>query len=353
MNVAFFGAESHFVFTRSSHFFTDAMQRMLGPFLISGTDWRWVHLPRRRRWDLVIFWQYLPERWELDCLAADRVVLVPMYDNCPKDRASWEIYHDCRVLCFSRTLGELLRAYGLRVLDARYFPPVPAQGVTWDGEGLRGFFWPRKRELSWLHVRPMMEGAAWSRIHLHVTDNLSEVPLEISPEDARRLPLERSTWFASPRDYLRVLGQHQVFFAPRRTEGIGMSFLEALSLGMAVIAPNGATMNEYIESGVNGCLYDPDSPVAPQWPHARSWGDEARRRCLRGREQWLASLPRIRDFLLEGHPVRAAARPDIRRIQATRTAWPRYLRYRAWRGMLFLRNALVPWLRRGRAGQRG
>jgi len=43
MNVAFFGAEAHFVYTGSSHFFTDALVRALGPIKISGTDWRWVH----------------------------------------------------------------------------------------------------------------------------------------------------------------------------------------------------------------------------------------------------------------------------------------------------------------------
>lgn len=346
MNVAFFGAESHFVYTGSSRFFTDVLAQAVGPIKISGTDWRWVHLPLRRRWDLVVFFQYLPERWELDCLEADHVALVPMYDNCPKDRASWEIYADCRILCFSRTLADLLAGYGLNVLTARYFPPVPERGVDWDG-GLRAFFWPRKPELNWSHLRPLLQGTSWSRVHLHVTDNLSEVPLDLTDEDARSLPLTRSSWFSSQEDYVRLLREHQVFFASRRTEGIGMSFLEAMSLGMAVIAPDGATMNEYIRSGANGYLFDADSPVAPPWDQAQAWGDEARRQCIQGREAWLQSLPGIFDFLL-GPPTRVKAKPDFRRTRAMVQAWPPYIRYRGWKLLLKVRNTFFPWIRRRR-----
>ena len=344
MNVAFVGAELHFVYTRSSRFFIDLLRTTLGPVTVFTSEWRWIHLPRRR-WDLVVFWQFLPERWELDCLDAANVVLVPMYDECPKNRSAWEIYGDCKVLCFSETLGGLLEGYGLRVLTARYFPPVPAKGVPWDGEGLRLFFWPRKPDLTWTHVRPLVAGGPWSRVHLHVTDNVSEVPLDLAESD-RGLPITRSSWFSTPSDYLRLLGEHQVFFAPRRSEGIGMSFLEAMSLGMAVVAPNDATMNEYITSNVNGYLYDPEAPVAPAWIRARSWGEQARRSCAEGRQRWLQAIPRIRAFMVDGQPPRAAARADSRQERATREARPGYLRYRAWKLALAARRTLLPCTRR-------
>jgi hypothetical protein len=345
MNVAFVGAESHFVYTRSSQFLIEALTRTLGPLKILSSDWIWVHLPLRRRWDLVVFFQHLPERWELDCMEADNVVLVPMYDNCPKDRASWEIYRDCKILCFCSALADLLSGFGLSVLTARYYPPVPDTGADWNGDGLRAFFWPRSPDLNWSHVRSLVEGTTWSRIHLHVTNNLGEVPLDLTEEEARRLPVTRSSWFSSPDEYARVLREHQVFFAPRRYEGIGMSFLEAMSIGMAVIAPDRATMNEYIRSGTSGYLYDPDAPVAPPWEQARAWGDEARRQCIRGREAWVRSIPEIRDFLLS-QPSRAPAKPDPRRTRAILRAWPGYLRYRTWKVLLAVRSAVAPWIRR-------
>ena len=35
-----------------------------------------------------------------------------------------------------------------------------------------------------------------------------------------------------------------------------MGFLKAMAMGRCVIAPNTPTMNEYIEDGINGFLYD-------------------------------------------------------------------------------------------------
>lgn len=65
---------------------------------------------------------------------------------------------------------------------------------------------------------------------------------------------EGSFW-KSRQDYLRDLGKFQVYFAPRKYEGIGMTFLEAMAMGMCVIAENAPTANEYIISGRNGILY--------------------------------------------------------------------------------------------------
>jgi glycosyltransferase involved in cell wall biosynthesis len=88
-----------------------------------------------------------------------------------------------------------------------------------------------------------------------------------------------------------------VFVAPRRFEGIGLSFLEAMARGQVVIAENNATMNEYIVHDVNGLLYEPDRPglwrsaLTPE--RARAIGERARLSCLAGRPQWQRGLARL------------------------------------------------------------
>ena len=57
------------------------------------------------------------------------------------------------------------------------------------------------------------------------------------------------------QNYLRELEKFHVYFAPRKYEGIGMTFLEAMAMGMCVVAENAPTANEYILSGKNGILY--------------------------------------------------------------------------------------------------
>lgn len=51
-----------------------------------------------------------------------------------------------------------------------------------------------------------------------------------------------------------------IYIAPREYEGIGMSFLEAMAMGKAVIALNNPTMNEYIVNNQTGYLYDKNNP---------------------------------------------------------------------------------------------
>ena len=182
----------------------------------------------------------------------------PMYDNCPRDAAFWRQYTGCKILCFSKALASLLDGFGLNVLTVQYYPPVPLEEVEWEGAGLKVFFWPRKEEVSWPQIRRLLTPEELAGVHLHVTKNLSEVPIGVTEEEEKTFNISTSTWFNSAKDYRNLLRRHQIFLAPRREEGIGLSFLEALSLGMAVVAPDNPTMNEYIRSGINGYLCDPD-----------------------------------------------------------------------------------------------
>ena len=115
---------------------------------------------------------------------------------------------------------------------------------------------------------------------------------------------------------------------------------------MAVISPDNATMNEYIRSGVNGYLYDPDRPMIPSWKDAARWGSEARRLCATGRERWVESIPAMIDFLLSagtapGHALRTQPPShDPRVAQHILRAWPGYIRYSAWKALLRLKHLL-------------
>ena len=77
---------------------------------------------------------------------------------------------------------------------------------------------------------------------------------QLSLQKKREGGRTESTW-QSREDYLRSLAGRNVFVAPRRYEGIGMAFLEAMAMGMCVVAENQSTANEYILSGENGILY--------------------------------------------------------------------------------------------------
>ena len=62
--------------------------------------------------------------------------------------------------------------------------------------------------------------------------------------------------FLPKKTYLNLIRDCDVFVSPRKQEGIGMSFLEALSMGKYIVANNDSTMNEYIKNRKIGFLID-------------------------------------------------------------------------------------------------
>jgi hypothetical protein len=108
--------------------------------------------------------------------------------------------------------------------------------------------------------------------------------------------------------------------APRIIEGVGLVQLEAMARGACVIAFDAPTMNEYIRSRDNGILMrDPlwarlvfnrrwtrRGPFALSHHHPwmrfasldpRRLGARARADHATGRQAWLDSLPRFREFV--------------------------------------------------------
>jgi len=301
MNIAFLANSFHLTKTKSTDFLIDLLREWFGAVSVIPHKDAWARLPGTK-WDLIVSFQHMWAPAELEAFGALRTVLVPMYDDCPKDRNAWEPYLGFRILSFSSTLGNDLQSWGHDVMTVQYWQPVPQRAAV--AEDLRGFFWPRTAGLTWDHVRPLLGEAPWTSFHLHVTNSegASKLPTD---EERQRLSLEQTSWFENPADAKAAVARASVYFAPRRYEGIGQAVLEALALGQCVVAPDAPTMNEYIEHGRTGLLYDPDHPTALDFSRAAELGQNARRVAIEGRARWEALGPAIRDFL--------AAPPALRR----------------------------------------
>ena len=62
--------------------------------------------------------------------------------------------------------------------------------------------------------------------------------------------------FLPKSEYLSLFEKCNVFFAPRKKEGIGITIVEAISKGMFVVGYNDSTMNEYISDKKVGFIFD-------------------------------------------------------------------------------------------------
>jgi glycosyltransferase involved in cell wall biosynthesis len=304
MNVAFLANSFHINKTKSVDFLLDLLREAFGGVTIIPHKEAWARLPGKK-WDLLVVFQKRYPHEELEAFGADRVVLVPMYDDTPLDEPFWKHYLKFKVLCFSSTMVPLLRSYGICALGVRYYPELPRRTADFGSSaGLRGFFWPRIRSLDWSCIRRLIGETAFSWMHIHWTPEVhGDLSAPIVDDERFAGKLSTTSWSGDRTEYQDRLADSNVFFASRTAEGIGNSFLEAMAMGLCVVAPNAPTMNEYIQHGVNGLLYDHREPAPLDFSRAKELGAAARSSSEIGRQEWLGSAPAIRSFLEEPLPA--------------------------------------------------
>jgi hypothetical protein len=180
------------------------------------------------------------------------VILLPMYDLSRMTPDSYlAALFGVEFISLSRTLHQRLSALGLSSRHLQYCPnPAKFPQVSWE-EGVRAYFWERTpTELDDRAVRGLLSGLGVESLEVR---RLGDAQFGQGQSAEARGKAERS--WQNPQDYIRQLANYNVYVAPRRFEGIGMTFLEAMAMGMCVVAENQPTANEYILSGQNGILY--------------------------------------------------------------------------------------------------
>jgi glycosyltransferase involved in cell wall biosynthesis len=307
MKVAFVALSFHLNNTRSSQFFIDILKASFDDLHVVPDVEAWFEIPRLKP-DLLIVWQKIFAPAELECFGAKNIVLVPMYDACPHTEEFWAPYRPYKVFCFSRSLYGFLKELSFDALFSRYYPE-PGLGKLIKSRELNAFFWERSKLINWACIKALLGGIALDSLRYHTSSNISQAnPDGPGAADVEKYKIILSDWFETQEEYSRILEGCTLYFAPRESEGIGHSFIEALSLGLCVIAPDAPTMNEYITNGVNGILYDPSHPE----PISLSDIDGIRERALsiaaKARAEWLSSIPGIIDFIRKPLPGYAPRR---------------------------------------------
>ena len=215
-----------------------------------------------KKYDVLIFWQQTAsvERI-LKYVKAESYCFFPMFDAVPffdvKNEYSlkyWHRLYNFRIICFCKNLYDNLSNNGFDAYYFKYFP-LPNTIDSW-GDRDAVYFWRRTKDIGLEVIEKINNVYPLSQIHCHnVPDpSLENVPL-IIPEALKDI-ITLSSWYPEKDDMRKDIEKCAIYIAPRLKEGIGMSFLEAMAMGRCVIAPDSPTMNEYIENGKTGILYD-------------------------------------------------------------------------------------------------
>lgn len=161
-------------------------------------------------------------------------IYVPMYDGFkpfkPLKALLFRLF-GLKALCFSQPTEDYLKSLGLRTLGVRYFPQPAKRRTPKSGPPYKVFFWQRNEEITLPWMQRLLD------------------------EEIIHRPEKGSEWL-SKEAILALMAEADYYIAPRKQEGIGMSFLDALALGLPVIAYNDHTMKDYIKEGENGYLFD-------------------------------------------------------------------------------------------------
>ncbi|WP_242394204.1 glycosyltransferase [Anaeromyxobacter oryzisoli] len=249
--------------------------------------------------DAVVVWQAEPVARQLAAARLRNVTFFPMYDGCHAMPDSfWRALDGVKIVSFSSTLHERLQRLGARARFARYAPDPSRLGRASTAPELAGYFWQRQQDVTWETIRPLLGDAPFRPFTIHrAIDPSAGAFVAPSPEDVERYAIRTTAWFPSRAEAVADLVRHNVYFAPRLREGIGLSFLEALAMGFLVVAPDRPTMSEYIVSGVNGLLYDPARPRPLDFSRRAELGARARWEALHAWRKWTRCAPALLDFV--------------------------------------------------------
>lgn len=300
MDIALVGPAFHMK-TQSNAFFIDLLKTIGNVDIYwddcwSGRAQEWVEHFDPFAYDCVVIWQWSTLLSTVARLVTHpNVIVVPMYDDAGARARLWQHFNTTfKFICLSSHLFADVSPHTSRAISVRYFPKPLEVDQDRREAGISGFFWRRTNDVNEAIIATICRRWHFSNFTIHCPDST-----EIGPSSTR-CPIRThclscTTWFPARMDYLAEVQRHNIFFAPRKFEGIGMAFLEAMSMGLCVVAPDTPTHNEYIQSGANGILYS--SLRELDLYDFDELGFQAQHTIKQGNAAWLNDIDRLFTFI--------------------------------------------------------
>ena len=291
--------------TKSSEFFIAVLQKKYIVEVIWDESWNSGEPLDLSRIDetyyAVIFWQniypYALNEVRKKCA---NVIFIPMYDaSILAPPEYWKEIFNVKIINFSKTLHEKTVSMGFQSFYIQYVPDYEFEIDEQNLDSVKNslFFWNRREELNWNIIKKLIGRQSVDKVHIHKALDPEHEFLSPTVEDERKYNITYSTWFKNRNEYIEELDKHNIYIAPRLTEGIGFSFLEAMARGKAVIAVDAPTMNEYIKHGENGYLFSLNNPVEFDFTDIEKVQNNARQTIQIGIKKWQEDKEKIYSFI--------------------------------------------------------
>jgi len=317
--------------------FVDLLVDPLEPYIgINLKVWDGERIPKETEKKTPLIFCMLPPSETVLKNYKGKIVWIPMWDQAQGYDKKWwnNLPTNLSIVAFSDVVCQKATQAGLKTLRLKYYKnPKSFKPVSWE-RGNIVFYWNRTGLIDQTFLEKLCSsiGATELLFRSHLDPRIDkkfyyQMLEKIGNTEVVDINVD------SRGSYLRAIEPANIFIAPRAREGVGMTFLEAMARGCAVIANNESTMNEYIFQNKNGLLLDyPEShraskltefistkrsEVKPPIHHLsrenqdwqeiakinfRRLGDKARLDSQKGYERWIKSIPKYAEFILSDRP---------------------------------------------------
>ncbi len=299
MKIVFLGRKCH-IATQSDLFLLEILRELGDVKLIRREEFseeQCLEQIKSHHPDVVIFFQTRPSiKHHLWGLRGVRKIWVPMWEATePLPRMRRLAHRMCGVetISFCEELHDFFIAKGMHSLLTQYFPKPDLSKISHKLKPpYTVFCWQREPQIGLHTIQKFFPDGAVGKV-IYKTDRpveaLSSFPFEI----------EHLQGWLPKETILEKIQQADYYVAPRSFEGIGFSFLEAQALGKIVISYNGATMNEYIQDGVNGHLFNKNGPMSQPWLPPAQMKEGVVQAVESAHSRWLRDRERLIQFLVK------------------------------------------------------
>lgn len=293
-----FIAHSYHKKTKSCDFLTEYLKNYFDVEVLYDEEWEtgkkidWTQFDSKYK--SIIIWQMFPKQEDFEKISNPNIVYFPMYDQVEKWHFNqWYLCKNIKIVSFSSTLHKKLQKFGFNSIYVQYF--IEPKDFT-PGNLDEVFFWQRLSKININTIKKIFKKSK-VKIHLHKSVDPGQTYIPPTAEDEQKFNITYSEWFESKdkmQDFIKTKG---IYIAPRFTEGIGMSFLEAMAQGKVVIAHNKPTMNEYIKNGKTGFLCNFKFPIAINLKNIEDIQQNTYNYAKAGYENWLSQRKSIIDYI--------------------------------------------------------
>ena len=257
-----------------------------------------VPLVELNKYEYVFFWQALNGIDELKKIKG-KIIWVPLSDGYPDEFTLWKLLSSdvpIKILSFSEKMTQVCKRFGIETMTVRYYLNPDDFQLNIPKTGRHMFFWYRSN-LYFKEIKKVINSKEIDSFTYRSNPDIAFSRELIEPSDIETFKMKLvETKYTSREEYFNLLSQANIFIAPRKKEGIGLSFIEALAMGMAVVGYNNPTMNEYIINGENGYLFDGQTKRI-DFSDLDKIIERSKIASSLGYKQWLLSIPKIIEYI--------------------------------------------------------